>query len=246
MHPDAYPPELAVSKGGIDRAGERLRAWFADAATDEHDSPVEVPMDDLDILLAFREQFPNPMKKVTVGVRQFVARESEEGAQITVGQRLKRGPQIVMKLARHPAMKLSRMQDIGGCRAILSDNDEVERVARRIERNWVVKHQKLYTLEAPAPSGYRARHLVVERDNRLIEIQLRTVRQHEWAEAIERTDKRLGLDMKSGSGPPDLLEYFRVAADGLAIEDAGLLADPAFMRHFQQARNGAQKYFQGG
>ena len=186
------------------------------------------------------------MKKVTVGLRQFVDREREPHVPITVGQRLKRAPQIVEKLRRHPGMKLSRMQDIGGCRAILSSHDEVLRVAARIERNWHIKHRKHYTLEAPAISGYRALHIVVERDGRLVEIQLRTAREHEWAEAIERTDKRLGLDLKSGRGPSDLLEYFRLAADGLAMEDAGIDPQPAFVRHFDEARDRVRGYFERG
>jgi hypothetical protein len=52
--------------------------------------------------------------------------------------------------------------------------------------------------------------------------------------------------MKSGSGPAELLEYFRLAADGLAMEDAGIAADPTFMRHFERARDRARKYFPGG
>jgi putative GTP pyrophosphokinase len=184
------------------------------------------------------------MKKVTVGLRQFVVRECDPGVVPTVGQRLKRAPQMVEKLSRHPKMKLSRMQDIGGCRAILlGGHDEVRRVAQRIERNWTIKHRKHYTLDSPALSGYRAMHIVVERDRRLIEIQLRTPRQHEWAEAIERTDKRLSLNMKSGEGPEELLEYFRLAADGLAYEDAGEVPGPEFLRHFEKARKRAQPYY---
>ncbi len=79
----------------------------------------------------------------------------------------------------------------------------------------------------------------------MIEIQLRTLRQHDWAEAIERTDKRLGINLKSGDGPADLLQYFRLAADGLAMEEAELTADPTFLRDFNRARERAQKYFTG-
>jgi putative GTP pyrophosphokinase len=250
--------EFGLSKGTIDRAGDELRAWWSlprgsaaetpepgaeDLETEQ--APDPFPTEAADVLFAYRAQFPDPLKKVTVGLRQFVDRESP-GARVTVGQRLKRAPQIVDKLWRHSGMKLSRMQDIGGCRAILRDEDEVRRVALRIERNWGVKHRKHYTFDDPAPSGYRALHIIVERDGRLIEIQLRTLRQHDWAEAIERTDKRLGINLKSGDGPAELLEYFRLAADGLATEEAALTADPTFLRDFNRARERAQKYFTGG
>lgn len=117
-------------------------------------------------------------------------------------------------------------------------------MSRRIERNWVIKHRKHYTLAEPAASGYRALHVVVERDGRLIEIQLRTPGEHEWAEAVERTDKRLGLDLKSGHGPPVLLRYFRLAADGLAMIDAGEETGPSFMRDFQQAGDEARPFLE--
>jgi putative GTP pyrophosphokinase len=230
---------LELTKSAVDRAGGELRDWWSGAG------PADVPSAPVEALFAFRADFPNPMKKVTVGLRQFVLRECEPEVEPTVGQRLKRAPQIVEKLGRHPKMKLSRMQDIGGCRAILlGGHDEVDRVAKRIERNWTVKHRKHYTLEAPAESGYRALHIVVERDGRLIEIQLRTPRQHEWAEAVERTDKRLdNMRLKSGEGPRELLEYFRLAADGLAYEDAGETPGPAFVRDFEKARERALPFY---
>jgi GTP pyrophosphokinase len=228
-----------LSKSAVNQAGAELREWWG--VDDDLGSPIAPT----EALYAFRAEFPVPTKKVTVGLRQFVLRECEPSAQLIVGQRLKRAPQIVEKLWRHPKMKLSRMQDIGGCRAILlGGHEEVDRVAQRIERNWTVKHRKHYTLEAPADGGYRARHLVVERDSRLIEIQLRTPRQHEWAEAIERTDKRLPFSLKAGQGPEALLEYFRLASDGLAYEDAGETPDPAFLRHFRKARERARPYLE--
>ncbi len=90
-------------------------------------------------------------------------------------------------------MKLARMQDVGGCRAILGGGPaEVEGVLRRIHKNkWEIAHFKDYVAE-PAESGYRAKHVVVRRDDHLIEIQLRTPRQHQWAEAVERTALRTG------------------------------------------------------
>ena len=234
-------PNSDISKSAINRAGDALRDWWL-GPLDEPGNPF--PLEPANALFLFRAEFQTPMKKVTVGVRQFVDRERDPATRITVSQRLKRAPQIIVKLTRHPNMKLSRMQDIGGCRAILQDDDEVMRVAARIERNWIVKHRKHYTLTEPADSGYRALHIVVERAGRLIEIQLRTPSQHEWAEAVERTDKRLRLDLKSGHGPPQLLRYFRLAADGLAMEDAGVVPPEEFMQEFGHVQEAAKPYFE--
>jgi predicted nucleic acid-binding Zn ribbon protein len=49
-----------------------------------------------------------------------------------ISQRLKRIPTILDKLHREPGMNLGRMEDIGGCRAVLRDLDEVYRVLGRI------------------------------------------------------------------------------------------------------------------
>lgn len=67
------------------------------------------------IVADYRSGFQDPLKKVTVGLRQFVERESNE---VTVGQRLKRNPQILNKLGRFGSMRLTQMEDIAGCRAI--------------------------------------------------------------------------------------------------------------------------------
>ncbi len=200
------------------------------------------------LLFGYRATFQLPLNKVTIGVRSMVKRESPTlqaaGAKLPVGQRLKRTPQIVYKLERHPKMALARMQDIGGCRAILPGGEpEVRRVLRRIRKNWTVKHVKDYIAE-PAESGYRGIHAVVLRDDRLIEIQLRTPRQHEWAEAIERTGFRTGHRLKDGGGPTDLLEYFTIAAHGIALEERNEVPDPAFMGRFEEARERVRPYFE--
>lgn len=43
---------------------------------------------------------------------------------------------ILEKLVRMPAMDLTRMEDIGGCRAVLQNPDEVDGVLRRIRNRW--------------------------------------------------------------------------------------------------------------
>jgi putative GTP pyrophosphokinase len=103
------------------------------------------------------------------------------------------------------------MQAIGGCRAILpGGRREVLGVLRRIRRNWEVERVYDYVVQ-PKATGYRAVHVVVFRDDRLIEIQLRTPRQHEWALAVERIGSRVGVAVKDGQGPPELIRYFERA-----------------------------------
>lgn len=227
-----------LSKGAINRAGARLRAWWeADGVPKIRDDNELVEA--VAILFAFRSTFQAPLNKVTMGLRWFVQKEMQvlpADGKLPVGQRLKREPQIIRKLARHPQMNLSRMQDIGGCRAIPTGGAvEVQAILRRIQSNWEIKGSKDYVVD-PAPSGYRAIHVVVLRDDHLVEIQLRTPRQHEWAEAVERTGLRTRFSLKDGEGPPDLLRYFALAAHGIALEETGQEVDEDFAQKFRKAR----------
>jgi ppGpp synthetase/RelA/SpoT-type nucleotidyltranferase len=183
------------------------------------------------------------MQKVAVGVRQFVQRESSA---IIVAQRLKRFPQIVNKLVRMPGTKLARMEDIGGCRAILpGGRSEIDGVLRRIRHNWAVTRVRDY-IDQPKDTGYRGVHVVVERDDHRVEVQLRTPGQQEWANAVERTGGRLKLNLKDGAGPADLVLYFKLAADGIARQEAGLPRDEAFEATFAQVRAQVTPYFRKG
>lgn len=86
-------------------------------------------------------------------------------------------------------------------------------------------------------------HIVERRDGRRIEVQLRTARQHGWAEAIEVWGPTLGYNLKDGGGPDDLREYFAMAAERLAIEDRGEPPDPAIEIAFSNVRQSVLHYF---
>lgn len=67
--------------------------------------------------------------------------------------------------------------------------------------------------DAPKPSGYRAVHIVVRRDGSLIEIQLRTMWQQQWATLVEDLDGAYRLSLKDEQGPMEVLEYLRLLAE---------------------------------
>ncbi|MDA0184112.1 RelA/SpoT domain-containing protein [Solirubrobacter phytolaccae] len=226
----------------MDRAGKAMRQWLADGSGPIED---EVLIQGLWDLFGWREGFQRPLSKVANGLRSFVKSECGlvAGERPPVGQRLKRVPQIITKLGRYPGMKLSRMQDIGGCRAILSNSAEVAGVRARIEHRWqVLGEVHDYTVN-PQPSGYRAVHINVMRDNHRIEIQLRTPRQHEWATVVERTGLRLRMPLKEGGGDANLLRYFELAARGLALEESGQQPDKGFLDDFAEARERVRHFF---
>lgn len=176
-----------------------------------------------------------------MGIRQFVQRES---TQVLVAQRLKRAPTIIDKLSRLPAMKVTMMEDIAGCRAVLpGGRAEIEGVLRRVEKNrWEIRRFRDYIKE-PKGTGYRAIHVIVVRDDRPVEIQLRTQPQHAWAAHVERAGAMRGEALKDGEGPPDLVEMYRMLAESLALSEEGKEPDMTFRAKFMRAYQRAQRQY---
>jgi len=132
---------------------------------------------------------------------------------------------------------LARLEDIGGCRAVLQDGEELRRVLRRMRRRWndtIVRNRDYVT--APKAIGYRPVHLVVERDGRRIEVQLRTRGQQSWADAIETADTRLGMNLKDGEGPDLMVRYFAAAGELIYQREYGLPPTADLLTEFRAAR----------
>jgi len=229
------------SKGEINRCGELLSAaWEADFS---NDFLTLHGMDKFEhairVLSDFRAAHQYPLTKATMGLRSMV---STEGCQIVVSQRLKRLPRIIRKLHRMPGSNLARLEDVGGCRAVLTDLDELYRVQRRLKRNWdgrggrsKIVRERDYIAD-PKDIGYRAIHVVVERDGRRIEVQLRTERQQRWADAVETIDARLNMTVKDGLAPDSMIEFFAVAGNVQYVLDCGEIPADDMMRRLQTAR----------
>ena len=174
-----------------------------------------------------------------MGVRSFLATER---LPVLVAQRLKRRPRIIEKLARHPTMRLTSMQDIGGCRALVPDLASVDRLVDRVRQaRWDVVSTDDYN-RTPKPTGYRAVHLVIRRDLTPIEIQLRTPWQQDWARAVERLDARYGLALKDGSGPEVLLRYLERFAYALDRSRGGQPVEPNVLRELAELGEEAQRW----
>lgn len=151
-----------------------------------------------------------------------------------VVQRLKRNPAILKKLQRKydrskPTMKLSQMQDIGGCRSVLPNVDLARKLCNEyyhIDKNTKGKHcdlkhefkNKKDYIDSPKDDGYRSIHLIYKyysdkRDiyNGLqIEIQIRSKLQHIWATAVETVGHFTKQALKSNEGAKKWLRFFRL------------------------------------
>jgi ppGpp synthetase/RelA/SpoT-type nucleotidyltranferase len=138
------------SKTRIDRAG--VVVADQNASVEERDVALE-------IVNNWRSCHAFPLNTFQNGLRRL-ARQVDPHP--LIAQRIKRLSSIELKLRRFPTMTFSQMQDLGGCRAILSDAAAVLRLAELYRRSRM-KH-RLHTadnyIERPQESGYRGVHLI--------------------------------------------------------------------------------------
>lgn len=188
----------------------------------------------------WRREHAYPLTKVNAGLRHYLTPYGRPN----VTQRLKKWKTIVGKLHRHPTMRLSAMQDIGGLRAVLPNQDAVDAVGGRLRKNWRARLVGDYDyVRRPKESGYRAIHLVVMQDGRRIELQLRTPWQDLWAQSAEEDTARLGLGLKFGLGPDDLREYYRLMADIMAAREEGRIVDEGTLSRLAELHPQMRRYF---
>jgi ppGpp synthetase/RelA/SpoT-type nucleotidyltranferase len=118
------------------------------------------------------------------------------------------------KLTRF-SVRLSQLQDIGGCRIIFETNVDIDIFIEMIKSKLI--HSKYFTIERITDyrekgrddSGYRAVHLIIKRSGVMLELQIRSRIQHNWAELIERTSVIYGHYLKELDGDPIVLDCFK-------------------------------------
>ena len=150
-------------------------------------------------------------------------------------QRLKRLPSTLKKLQRaysgnKPTMKLSQMQDIAGCRAIISNVELARKLYKESYIKGDLKHKKVNEkdyITYPKEDGYRSIHLIYRyKSNKegkkdynglLVEVQIRSKLQHLWATAIETVDFFTRQAIKSNEGQKEWMDFFRLVSSAFAI-----------------------------
>lgn len=206
---------LPTSKTTIDRAG---RALARGAFRDEVDYiQLEEAFNE------YRRAHLEPLTSTTIELQQWL---SGFGKPYYIAQRLKRKPQIIRKLSRL-SVRLSQLQDIGGARIIVPTNSDVEALQRflvgqvRSRGRIRIERSTDYRERGRDRTGYRALHLILERDGLSLELQLRSRIQHYWAESIERTSVIYGHQLKEEEGHADVLRYFRLLSDAFFEIESG-------------------------
>ncbi len=148
------------SKSQVKKAGSGLRRYLRGDLSDE-----AAVLHALDVMEAWRRAHYIPLVTANNGLR---SRARTAGVAAEVTQRLKRRQTILEKLQREPTLDLSRMQDIGGCRAVVANMDDLRRLEERITDRLPVINYSDYTVD-PRMSGYRAVHIAVQYRERAID-----------------------------------------------------------------------------
>ncbi len=223
------------SRSAINRAGLTLASWWrglpkrrlVDMPPEESDRVIQ----SVRVLNDWRASHAMPLLTFRM---VLTGRARRVDSKVVIAQRMKRMVSIVGKLAREETMKLSQMQDIGGCRAILSRPDDVRRLLSMYRGPEGLLFPEVvpwtfddYMDRSPKPDGYRGVHIVGRYDAKAvsnepwnglrIEIQLRTRLQHAFATAVETVTTFTRQPLKFGAGPEDWRRFFSLAGAGFAF-----------------------------
>jgi ppGpp synthetase/RelA/SpoT-type nucleotidyltranferase len=210
------------SRGEVDRAGILLSAGDELQTFDEYTNYNHA----LTVINNWRSAHSRPLYTFRYGVRRHAERIDQNAI---VAQRIKRLSSIRLKLQLSPNMKLSQMQDIGGCRAVLEDVKQVNIVIENYKKS-DIKHKLLDQddyIKTPKSSGYRSVHLIYKffsdkkatHNGLRIELQFRSQLQHAWATAVETVGTFTKQALKSSQGEADWLRFFALMGTAIAIRE---------------------------
>jgi len=217
------------SKGEIDRAGEALIALGKDDPARE---------DAIAVVDNWRACHSYPLQVVKM---TLLNRANKVSPSALIAQRMKRLPSIEIKLLHNLHMKLSQMQDIGGCRAVLPNIRAVYKLVRvykefhaksgkggsKSRSSWDGSEAFDY-IRSPKPDGYRSIHLIFRFQSpspekkifngQRIEIQIRSKLQHAWATAVETAQLFTGQALKARvkDANEDWLRFFALTSAAFA------------------------------
>jgi ppGpp synthetase/RelA/SpoT-type nucleotidyltranferase len=121
-----------------------------------------------------------------------------------ITHRAKTTQTIIEKLRREQGMSLARMQDIAGIRIVATiEREDQDRLAAEVARRFPAdpREPRIIDRRERASFGYRAVHVIVSLDDITIEIQVRTLPQHVWAELMERLADVFGRQIRYGMPP---------------------------------------------
>ncbi|WP_394775516.1 hypothetical protein [Flavobacterium sp.] len=198
------------TKGEIDRLGEKIRT-----------QSIAIDDETLTELQFYRTSHKDSLAN-TFNILCSATRKVHATSIVTF--RIKRFESIIGKLERFQDMRFSRMWDIAGCRCIVRDNQDVYKLQKLIQNEPLLEIVKVYDyIEKPQSDGYKSLHLFVKHkcSDIVVEVQLRSLVDHNWATLVEITDLLFDSKLKEYGENKDLLRfhYLLSTPDKLTIRD---------------------------
>jgi ppGpp synthetase/RelA/SpoT-type nucleotidyltranferase len=181
---------LPTSRNQINKLGKRLAA-----STDI--APEDARM--LEDLIACHQEALERARPRLDGLAEVVGTEP-----LYIGSRPKTTGTIIEKLRRSPRGPLASIQDLAGFRIVggfsFGQQDQLkDEIMRRFPPD--PRPPDSRDRRAEPSHGYRAVHVLVCFEDVNIEIQVRTLAQHMWANLMERLADRLGRQIRYGGAP---------------------------------------------
>lgn len=159
--------------------------------------------------IIFLEDYRNSFNGVLLSLSNQLANKIKELLKkfVLVG-RLKRVYSIIRKLQRknNYGMDLNRMSDLAGIRIIVEKILDQNLVLDIINKNFDV--EKVYDYRNDAKL-YRCIHVILKKENQLVEIQIRTLAQQTWADESEA----FGEQVKYGKLNEEIENYLCILRD---------------------------------
>lgn len=229
---------LPHSKNQVKKAGESIRKSEGDIAIAT------------EIIRDYRAAHLYPL---TI-IKNLVWKHSRKiNTNAVIARRLKRLPTIIDKLQRKTldgitpnSMSVTGMSDIGGCRVILENKQELLALNASLNQSRTTHRTKRVRdyLTNPKSTGYRGIHRIYDcyhNDHThlwkgfTIEVQLRTKLQHLWATTIEVVDLCEGKALKTNPFEADRrwTEFFFIMSEFLADEDGFISLDNAKKQRYK-------------
>ena len=175
-----------LSKTQIDRLGDRMRKGSISEA-------------DIKMLNDYRRSFGDAYEEVIKTLKNNLNLRP-------AGRPAKSTGSIIEKLHRE-TIRLSQVQDIAGCRIILKDIEEQDFTTELIKN--IFPSMIVIDRRTKPSYGYRAVHAIIKINEKPIEVQIRTLIQHKWAELSEKLSDKINPLIKYGRGDKNSLKLLR-------------------------------------
>jgi putative GTP pyrophosphokinase len=145
---------------------------------------------------------------------ETVVRTIHQRGEFPTGRLAKSTVSIVEKLRRE-SLRLSQMQDIAGCRIVMASILQQEQLVGALKADF--PGASVMDRRDNPSHGYRAVHVIVEFSGKAIEIQVRSLLQHLWAEVSEKSSDVLDPTIKYGGGSVSWRNFLTKSSESVAL-----------------------------